>query len=81
MDEYGSSALQRWVVYYSLKLRGSRAWNENYEDRKKGLIRILDEEHKNPPLNMDWNSYRQHLNHQGVTDHESTPLSRSTVKY
>jgi hypothetical protein len=68
MGEYGSSSADQMIVYYAVKYGAQSAWDDNKADRKKGYVKVLTGAYQNIPLNTDWDSYRQKLFDQKVTE-------------
>ncbi|MGE0055174.1 MAG: DUF1353 domain-containing protein [Hyphomicrobium sp.] len=79
MTAYGSSAWERGLVYWMVRLLGWRFWRANRRERAQGLIKILPEEYQRIPLNEDWEAYRRALFEAGVTE-PPTEVERAALE-
>lgn len=60
MKDLGVGNLTRRMIYFSLRLLGWRAWNENKKNREAGMVRVITE-YPSDPLDT-WKTFQGKMN-------------------
>ena len=77
MIETRVSHANRAIIYRALRLAGNGAWNENAQERKMGLPRVISARHPPIPADAVWPEYRNRLYVEG----ERPPVASHKPKY
>jgi hypothetical protein len=72
MIEHAVPEPQRFAIYQAVHFAGIFAWDENAQNRKSGLVRILPPDRQKISANMLWPSYQQELLRQRVSEGPDT---------
>jgi hypothetical protein len=76
MKESDVGMIQEELIYAAVHTAGGSAWDNNAKERKAGLVRTLDSDHRNPgDPNMIWSVYRSQLFKDGVKEVADSPDS------
>ncbi len=71
MKESSVGAFDEAVIYQGVHRFGLEAWRVNANDRRGGVPRVLEPQHRSPPdPNMNWPTYRAQLMQAGVVGTE-----------
>jgi hypothetical protein len=68
MKESHVNAVEEFLIFRGVNDWGQPAWDENRDERTKGWVRVLSQQHRQIPPNVEWPSYRKQLIAQGVKD-------------
>jgi hypothetical protein len=72
--------IQQTAIYNAVRAAGSFAWDDNRQEQRRGLVRIIPENRINVPALTDWTAYRAQLKAEGVADGPRLPISPKFCK-
>jgi hypothetical protein len=71
MKESNVGGFEKFAVYKGVRLGGQTPWDENSDERKSRLPRVIPEKYLTPSdPNISWLKYRNFLVKKGITDPE-----------
>ena len=69
MKETNVGSFDEFAIYHGVNLGGERRWNDNANERRAGMIRVVPEQYLHPAdPNIPWPEYRFMLVEDGVQD-------------